>query len=111
MLDEPTNYLDIVSLRWLRKFLISFPGEMVIITHDRDFMDTVVTHTLGIHRQKIRKMKGNTEKYYSQIIQDEEYYEKTRLNQERKKQQLERFVERFKDIFEPLRTSTFAFSV
>src|SRR5690606_24132576 len=46
LLDEPTNYLDILSLRWLRTFLNSFDGEVIIITHDRDFMDSVTTHTM-----------------------------------------------------------------
>ncbi len=50
LLDEPTNYLDVVSIRWLTRFLRSWKGEMILITHDRDFMDGVTTHTMGIHR-------------------------------------------------------------
>lgn len=96
LLDEPTNYLDIVSLRWLKRFLVTFPGEVVIITHDRGFMDDVTTHTMGIWRQKLVKNKGNTEKYYEQIILEEEIHEKTRVNTERKRKELEDFVARFK---------------
>ena len=51
LLDEPTNYLDIVSLRWLKSFLRAFEGEIILITHDRNFMDSVVTHTAGIVRK------------------------------------------------------------
>ncbi|MCJ8277087.1 MAG: ATP-binding cassette domain-containing protein, partial [Bdellovibrionales bacterium] len=95
MLDEPTNYLDILSLHWLRNFLKTFPGEVILITHDRGFMDSVSTHIMGIHRKGLRKMKGSTEKYYEQIMLDEEIYEKTRLNTEKKIQEMQRFVDRF----------------
>jgi len=54
LLDEPTNYLDITSVRWIARFLANFKGELILISHDRDFMDSVTTHTAVIHRQKIR---------------------------------------------------------
>jgi len=72
LLDEPTNYLDIVSVRWLTKFLRDWNNELILITHDREFMDTVTTHTMGIHRTKIRKIPGSTYKLYDQILHDEE---------------------------------------
>ncbi len=96
LLDEPTNYLDIVSMRWLSKFLRQFKGEMVIITHDRGFMDEVTTHTMGIWREKIVKIRGNSDKYLEQVLAEEEIYEKTRQNSEKKKKDLEAFVARFK---------------
>jgi ATP-binding cassette, subfamily F, member 3 len=96
LLDEPTNYLDIVSLRWLEKFLKNYPGEVIIITHDKTFMDNVCTHVMGITRKSIRKVKGSTSNYYQQIQLEEEKYEQTRLNHEKKKQELEQFVNRFK---------------
>lgn len=96
LLDEPNNYLDITSIRWLVRFLVSWPGELLLITHDRGFMDQVVTHTLGIHRKKARKIAGDTEKYYSQIAMDEEVYEKTRINDERKRKEMDIFISRFR---------------
>ena len=96
LLDEPTNYLDITSIRWMERFLMEWPRELLLITHDRSFMDRVVTHTVGIHRKKIRKVKGNTEKFYGQIAQEEEIYEKTRLNDEKKRKEIELFVTRFR---------------
>lgn len=96
LLDEPTNYLDIVSVRWLKSFLKNFPGEIMIITHDREFMDDIVTHTMGLHRQQLKKIKGDTAKFYEQIIQDEEMYEKTRGNLDKKRKEMEAFVARFK---------------
>ncbi len=96
LLDEPTNYLDIVSMRWLKNFLKNFPGEIMLITHDREFMDDVVTHTMGLHRQQLKKIKGDTAKFYEQILQEEEMYEKTRENLDKKRKEMEAFVERFK---------------
>jgi ATP-binding cassette subfamily F protein 3 len=96
LLDEPTNYLDITSIRWIEDYLINWPHELLLITHDRSFMDRVVTHTMGIHRSKIRKIPGNTEKFYTQIALDEEMYEKTRLNDERRQKEVEQFITRFR---------------
>ncbi len=96
LLDEPTNYLDITSIRWIERFLINWSHELMLITHDRGFMDKIVTHVLGIHRKKIRKVQGNTEKFYSQIAQEEEVYEKTRINDERRQKEINQFISRFR---------------
>lgn len=96
LLDEPTNYLDITSIRWIKKFLSSWPGELFLITHDRGFMDDVVTHVVGLYRKKTRKIVGDTGKYYDQVAQEEEIYEKTRLNDERRRKEIERFISRFR---------------
>lgn len=96
LLDEPTNFLDITSIRWIEQFLNTWPHELLLITHDRSFMDKVVTHTMGIHRRKMRKISGNTAKYYNQIAQDEEVYEKTRINDERRRKEVQQFISRFR---------------
>jgi len=96
LLDEPTNYLDIVSVRWLQEFLREWQNEVIIISHDRLFMDSVTTDTMVIHRSKVRKVQGGTEKLYSQIVQDEEVYEKTRVNEDKKRKELEAFIVRFR---------------
>lgn len=96
LLDEPTNYLDIVSVRWLKGFLNSWKGELLLITHDRQFMDDIVTHTAGIHRARVRKIEGKTDKFYEQIARDEEIYEKTRINDEQKRKELEQYITRFR---------------
>lgn len=96
MLDEPNNYLDIVAIRWLEDFLKNWDGEFILITHDRSFMDAVVTHTVAIHRTKARKVQGDTEKLYTLINQEEEIYEKNRLNEAKKRRQEEAFIARFK---------------
>lgn len=96
MLDEPNNYLDIVAIRWLEDFLKSWDGEFILITHDRSFMDSVVTHVTAIHRTKARKVEGDTEKLYTLINTEEEIYEKNRLNEAKKRRQEEVFIARFK---------------
>jgi len=96
LLDEPTNYLDVVSIRWLRRFLCGWRGALLLITHDRDFMDGVTTHTMAIHRSRVRKMSGGTEKLYGQILQEEEIHEQTRRNDEKKRQEAEAFISRFR---------------
>jgi ATP-binding cassette subfamily F protein 3 len=96
LLDEPTNYLDILSLRWLRRFIREFEGEVILITHDREFMDAVTTHTMGIQRKSLHIIQGNTTKYDETLALQDETYEKTRQNQEKKRKELEDFVARNK---------------
>ncbi len=96
LLDEPTNYLDIISLRWLTQFLRDWKKELIIITHDRDFMDGVTTHTMAIHRCKMRKEAGPTDKVYQQLLLEEEIHEKTRVNDDKKRKETEEFINRFR---------------
>jgi ATP-binding cassette subfamily F protein 3 len=96
LLDEPTNFLDIVSIRWIERFLQNWPHEIMLITHDRSFMDKLVTHTMGIHRRTVRKIEGDTAKYYDQIAQDETVYEKTRMKDARRRKEIEQFITRFR---------------
>ena len=96
LLDEPTNYLDIISVRWLTQFLRAWRNELIIITHDRDFMDGVTTHTMIIHRCKMKKIAGGTQKLYDQLLVEEEIHEKTRQNDEKKRKEVEQFINRFR---------------
>lgn len=92
LLDEPTNYLDILSIRWLKAFLKSFKGEVILITHDREFMDSVCTHTLGIVRKTAFMIQGSTRKFYEQLAANEEHYEKQKIAQDKKIKELEEFI-------------------
>jgi ATP-binding cassette subfamily F protein 3 len=96
LLDEPTNYLDILSLRWLRGFIREFDGEVILITHDRDFMDSVTTHTMGVQRKGLHLVSGDSHKYYATLELADETYEKTKANQDKKRKELEEFVARNK---------------
>jgi ATP-binding cassette, subfamily F, member 3 len=95
LLDEPTNYLDILSIRFLSRFLQQWRGELILISHDREFMDEITTHTMGVHRKKVRKVKGGTTVFFERIVQEEEIYERTRLNLEKKRGHLQSYVDRF----------------
>jgi ATP-binding cassette subfamily F protein 3 len=96
LLDEPTNYLDLPSLRWLKGFIKEFEGEVILITHDRDFMDSVTTHTMGVQRKGLRLIQGDSYKYYATLEMEDETYEKTKANQDKKRKELEEFVARNK---------------
>lgn len=96
LLDEPTNYLDILSIRWLKQFLKNWKNQLILITHDRDFMDSVTTHTMALHRCRVRKIEGPTQKIYDQLIQEEEVQERTRINDDRKRQEIDLFINRFR---------------
>ncbi|MEA3384577.1 MAG: ABC-F family ATP-binding cassette domain-containing protein [Campylobacterota bacterium] len=92
LLDEPTNYLDILSLRWLKTFLKTFDGEVILITHDRDFMDSISTHTMGLVRKELFLVQGDTHKLYSQLKDNEELYQKQKVSQDKKRKELEEFI-------------------
>ena len=92
LLDEPTNYLDIVSLRWLKSFLCSFEGEVILITHNRDFMDSISTHTMGIVRKSLKIIPGDTHKFYEQLQANDELHTKQKISQDKKVKELEEFI-------------------
>ncbi len=96
LLDEPTNFLDIVSIRWLTNFLNNWKNEILIISHDRGFMDSVCTHIMGIYRCKIKKFAGTTQDYYNQISMQDEIHEKRRINEEKKRKQAQQFIDSFR---------------
>jgi len=96
LLDEPTNYLDIVSLRWLKSFLRAFEGEVILIAHNRDFMDSIVTHTMGIVRKSLFLVPGDTHKFYEQLQANEELHAKQKISKDKKVKELEDFIARNK---------------
>jgi ATP-binding cassette subfamily F protein 3 len=94
LLDEPTNSLDILSMRFLTRFLQRWAGELIVVSHDREFMDSVSTYTLGVHRERVRKVKGKTADLFAPILLEEETYEKTRETLEKKRTHMQTFVEK-----------------
>ena len=96
LLDEPTNYLDIFSIKWLQSFLNSWKSEIILITHDRAFMDSIISHTVYLHRKTARKIEGNTKKLLDLVQKEEIIYENTRLNQVKDRKKKEEWISRFK---------------
>jgi ATP-binding cassette subfamily F protein 3 len=95
LLDEPTNYLDILSIRFLAGFLQRFPGEMIVISHDRVFLDQISTHTMGINHKKVVKVSGKTLDYYQLIASQEELHEKNRAKIEKVRAHHQSYIDRF----------------
>jgi ATP-binding cassette subfamily F protein 3 len=96
LLDEPTNHLDMDSLVWLEKFLERYKGGMLIVSHDRDFLNRITTYTAEICGATILQLKGNYDQF--QLLKEElrENELNRAKNLETKIAQTERFVERFK---------------
>ncbi len=96
ILDEPTNYLDILTIRWLERFLSSWRQELICISHDQTFLENITTHTIAVHRQKCKKIKGTPKKCYQQIDREEELHERTRKKQELETKKQEKFIREFR---------------
>ena len=96
LLDEPTNYLDLESLIWLENFLINYPGAMVIVSHDRVFLNHLVDRIAEIEAQNIDFYYGDYDHYLEEKKARKQILEATFKTQQRKIGQTERFIERFR---------------
>ncbi len=96
LLDEPTNHLDLESLTWVEEFLRSYKGAMVIISHDRTFLDHITTLTWEISLGKLTVYKGNYSFYVKEKEERREIERAAFDNQQQKIRQTMRFVERFR---------------
>jgi len=96
LLDEPTNHLDLVSLIWLEEFLINYPGAMVIVSHDRVFLNHLIDWIAEIDAQKIDLYYGDYDHYLEEKEARRQILEATYKTQQRKIEQTERFIERFR---------------
>ncbi len=95
LLDEPTNGLDIASVNWLEDFLLDFPGTLIVVSHDRHFLNTICTHIVDIDYSKIKMYVGNYEFWYesSQMIQ--RLIKNQNKKNEEKAKELQSFIARF----------------
>ncbi|MBN2189226.1 MAG: ABC-F family ATP-binding cassette domain-containing protein [Chitinispirillaceae bacterium] len=96
LLDEPTNHLDMDSLVWLEKFLQKYNGGMVIVSHDRDFLNRMTGYTAEIHNRNITVSKGNYDAYLEVREQTRTAVRSRARHLQEQIAQKERFVERFK---------------
>jgi len=94
-LDEPTNNLDIETISWLEHELQRHEGTMVVISHDRHFLNAVVTNILDVDYQKIREFTGNYDDWYIAANVLAKQMELENAKKEKEKEQLEAFVRRF----------------
>jgi ATP-binding cassette subfamily F protein 3 len=96
LLDEPTNHLDIESLTWLEDFLSNYAGGLIIISHDRAFLDTITTGTWELSLGKLTAYKGNYSKYLAEKSVRMEVQRAAYDNQQAMIQQTKKFVEKFR---------------
>lgn len=95
-LDEPTNYLDIEALTWLENYLKSFSGGLMIVSHDQDFLDTLVTEVYELFNGKLTRYQGNYSKYIKTRDEEIEALEKAFKRQQEEISKTEDFIERFR---------------
>ena len=96
LLDEPTNHLDLESVKWLEAFLRTYTGAVLIVSHDRAFMDAMVDHIIEVDMGRVTEYKGN---YSAYLVQREERIERIKAQaavQEQEIKHLQDFVERFR---------------
>lgn len=95
LLDEPTNHLDVEAIAWLEDFLLDYEGTVIVVSHDRHFLNTVCTHIVDIDYNKVKMYVGNYEFWYqsSQLIQ--QMIKQQNKKNEEKIKELQNFIARF----------------
>ncbi|MEI7813061.1 MAG: ABC-F family ATP-binding cassette domain-containing protein [Ignavibacteria bacterium] len=96
LLDEPTNHLDIDSLEWLISFLKGFKGALLVISHDKHFVNEITTKTLEIYLNKLSFYQGNYDAYIKFKAERDVQMEAKYLQQQKKIKETEKFIERFR---------------
>ncbi len=96
LLDEPTNHLDIPSIKWLEDFLCAYPGTVLLISHDRDFMNRIVTRVVEVDRQQLVSYTGNYDQFTAAKEEAQLLIEATARNQQKKIDETQQFIDRFR---------------
>ncbi len=96
LLDEPTNHLDIDSLQWLVKFLKSYQGAIILVSHDRYFVNMICSKTLEIYNKDVSFYKGKYDDYLNFKLERDERLKLEFQDQQKKIKQTEKFIERFR---------------
>jgi len=96
LLDEPTNHLDLPSIKWLETYLSDYEGAVIIVSHDREFLDKTTNMTVEVAQQKLNVYAGNYSFYLEEKALRNEIQKGAFENQQAQIRQAERFIERFK---------------
>jgi ATP-binding cassette subfamily F protein 3 len=96
LLDEPTNHLDIESIEWLEEFLVDYPGSIVLISHDRTFLDHVTNRTIEISKGKVYDYKFSYSKYIVQRQDEIERQEQAAKNQQKYIEDTQKLIDKFR---------------
>ena len=98
LLDEPTNHLDLLSLMWFRNYLKNYPGALLIISHDRDFMDELVQSVYEIEESRLIAYQGNYSDYLKQREENWERANQAFKNQQKEIEQIQDLIDRFRSV-------------
>lgn len=96
LLDEPTNHLDIESIQWLEDYLANYNGCLILVSHDRTFLDRVTNRTIEITFGSIQDYKCSYSEYVEQRLERQEIQQSAFENQQKEIAQIEKFIERFR---------------
>ncbi|WP_447956698.1 ABC-F family ATP-binding cassette domain-containing protein [Vreelandella sp. EE7] len=96
LLDEPTNHLDLDALLWLENWLTRYPGTLLLISHDRDFLDAVCDHIVHMHHQDVELYRGNYSRFERTRAEKLALQQAEAAKQQARREEIERFVTRFK---------------
>ena len=98
ILDEPTNHLDLLSLLWLQRYLKNYPGAILMISHDRDFMDELVESVYDIDNEELVEYRGNYSDFLKQRDMRFEQLQAAYRNQQKEIAHIQEFIDRFRSI-------------
>ncbi len=96
LLDEPTNHLDLPSIEWIEEYLQSFEGCVIIVSHDRYFLDRMITKTVEVANKKVYQYAGNYTKYLELKVERDDLQQRAFDNQQQFIKQQEKLIDRFK---------------
>ncbi len=96
LLDEPTNHLDVESQAWLEEFLRRYHGSLLIVSHDRAFLDSLITRTFEVYQGSLTVYTGNYSKYEIQSVERRAQLEKAYVKQQRELAKTQQFIDRFR---------------
>jgi ATP-binding cassette subfamily F protein 3 len=96
LLDEPTNHLDIDAVVWLEQWLRNYPGTLLVISHDREFLDNVTTHTLHLHEGKAKLYSGGYTDFERQRAEHLRLQQIAHDKEQVERAHLQKFIDRFK---------------
>ena len=96
LLDEPTNHLDLDALLWLEQWLTRYPGTLLLISHDRDFLDAVCDHIVHMHHQTLELYRGNYSRFERTRAEKLALQQAEAAKQQARREEIERFIARFR---------------
>ncbi|ACL03837.1 ABC transporter related [Desulfatibacillum aliphaticivorans] len=96
LMDEPTNHLDMDSVRWLGQFLERYEGALILVCHDREFLNSQINRVISFEMEGVRQYRGDYESYLSQRAEEEQVLERQAKKQEQRVKDAMKFVEKFR---------------